>query len=137
MCGPHLVLLYLAWHTLLSCAWVFTKNLYVFLLCIFLYLFPTNSSFSHIFLYTALITLLFDSQKNQVLLRIPDQAAYYCRQCYIYNFITCEEISTSKQPKKSFYLLLVWSWCCKRVCTNHISSFSLFKWHRLHKCFNC
>lgn len=44
-------------------------------------------------------------QKNQVLPKIPDQAAYYySRQFYIYNFSICKEISTDKQSKENTYI---------------------------------
>lgn len=33
--------------------------------------------------------LSFDCQKNLALPRVPDQAAYYSRQLYFYNFTIC------------------------------------------------
>lgn len=44
------------------------------------------------------LTLSFDCQKNMTLPKVPDQAAYYCRQLYLYNFTICEGSSHSKQP---------------------------------------
>ncbi|XP_046661862.1 uncharacterized protein LOC124355023 [Homalodisca vitripennis] len=36
------------------------------------------------------LILSYDCQKNLVLPKIPDQAAYYKRQLYLYNFVICE-----------------------------------------------
>lgn len=36
------------------------------------------------------LVLNYDCQKNLVLPKIPDQAAYYKRQLYLYNFVICE-----------------------------------------------
>lgn len=33
-----------------------------------------------------LVTISFDCQKNMILPKLPDQAAYYSRQVYLYNF---------------------------------------------------
>lgn len=42
------------------------------------------------------LVLSYDCQKNLVLPKIPDQAAYYKRQLYLYNFLICE--GSSKSP---------------------------------------
>ncbi|CAG9792698.1 unnamed protein product [Diatraea saccharalis] len=45
-------------------------------------------------------TISFDCQKNQVLPKVADQAAYYSRQLYIYNFTVVIGTSTNKFPKE-------------------------------------
>lgn len=43
------------------------------------------------------LTLSYDCQKNLVLPKVPDQAAYYSRQLYLYNFSICQGSSHSPQ----------------------------------------
>ena len=43
----------------------------------------------------------FDCQKNMILPKIPDQAAYYSRQLYCYNFTVCIGGSKSTQTRNS------------------------------------
>lgn len=50
------------------------------------------------------ITLSFDCQKNLVLPKIPDQAAYYSRQFYLYNFTICQGTSIDKQTKDNVFI---------------------------------
>lgn len=45
------------------------------------------------------ITFSFDCQTNQPVPKIPDQAAYYSRQMYLYNFTICQGASTDNQGK--------------------------------------
>lgn len=52
--------------------------------------------------------LSFDCQKNLALPRVPDQAAYYSRQLYLYNFTICVGDSRSAQNKDSVFM---YSWC--------------------------
>lgn len=46
-------------------------------------------------------TISFDCQKNQALPKVADQAAYYSRQLYIYNFTIIIGTSTNKFPKQN------------------------------------
>lgn len=50
----------------------------------------------------------FDCQKNLVLPKIPDQAAYYSRQLYQYNMTICEGHSKSKQTRDNIH---IFAWC--------------------------
>lgn len=50
------------------------------------------------------ITLSFDCQKNLVLPKIPDQAAYYSRQFYLNNFTICQGTSKDKQTKDKVFI---------------------------------
>lgn len=54
------------------------------------------------------LKLSFDCQKNLVLPRIPDQAAYYSRQLYLYNFSICVGHSKAPQDKDSVF---TYTWC--------------------------
>lgn len=47
------------------------------------------------------LSISFDCQKNQVLPRVPDQAAYYSRQLYIYNFTIVIGNATNTFPKEN------------------------------------
>lgn len=49
-----------------------------------------------------LITLNFDCQKNLPLPKIPDQATYYERQLYIYNFTVVVGSSVDKLTKEKY-----------------------------------
>lgn len=49
------------------------------------------------------LTLSYDCQKNLVLPKIPDQAAYYARQLYLFNFTICEGSSQSPQNKSNTF----------------------------------
>lgn len=49
------------------------------------------------------ITLSYDCQKNLVLPKIPDQAAYYARQLYLYNFTICQGSSKSLQTRDNTF----------------------------------
>lgn len=46
----------------------------------------------------------FDCQKNMTLPKIPDQAAYYSRQLYSYNFTICQGNSGSPQTKDTVFI---------------------------------
>lgn len=46
------------------------------------------------------ITFTFDCQKNLVLPKLTDQATYYSRQFYLYNFTVCEGTSKEKLSKE-------------------------------------
>lgn len=48
--------------------------------------------------------LSFDCQKNMVLPRVPDQAAYYSRQFYSYNFTICQGNSKSPQNETTVFI---------------------------------
>uniref|UniRef100_A0A1B6EC16 DUF7869 domain-containing protein n=1 Tax=Clastoptera arizonana TaxID=38151 RepID=A0A1B6EC16_9HEMI len=48
------------------------------------------------------MTFSFDCQKNQCP-KIPDQASYYLRQLYIYNFTICEGTSKDPQTKDKIF----------------------------------
>lgn len=53
------------------------------------------------------LVLSYDCQKNLVLPKIPDQAAYYKRQLYFYNFTICEghsKVSLNSTKNKYSYL---------------------------------
>lgn len=53
------------------------------------------------------LVLSYDCQKNQVLPKVPDQAAYYSRQLYIYNFTVCR--GSSKDPlEKNNVFIYTW-----------------------------
>lgn len=47
--------------------------------------------------------LSFDCQKNLVLPRVADQAAYYSRQAYMYNFTICRGHSKAKRSTENTY----------------------------------
>lgn len=49
----------------------------------------------------------YDCQKNLVLPKVPDQAAYYSRQLYYYNFTMCQGFSKDRQPKENVFIY-VW-----------------------------
>lgn len=49
------------------------------------------------------LTLCYDCQKNLVLPKVPDQAAYYSRQLYLYNFTICQGSSLSAQNKDNTF----------------------------------
>lgn len=53
-----------------------------------------------------LFTISFDCQKNMVLPKIPDQAAYYSRQFYLYNFGIVEGSSKSSLTTKNVFLYI-------------------------------
>lgn len=53
-------------------------------------------------------TFSFDCQKNMVLPRVPDQAAYYSRQLYVYNFGVVEGSSKSSLKDQNVFLYV---WC--------------------------
>lgn len=73
------------------------------------------------------ITFSFDCQKNQVIPKIPDQASYYLRQLYIYNFTICEGSSTDPQSKDKVFSY-VWLENEYKKGSNQISS---AMYHRL------
>lgn len=50
------------------------------------------------------VTISFDCQKNLVLPKIPDQAAYYSRQLYLNNFTICQGTSKDKQTKDKVFI---------------------------------
>lgn len=50
------------------------------------------------------VSISFDCQKNQVLPKVADQAAYYSRQLYIYNFTIVLGNSTNKFPKENVHI---------------------------------
>nr|CAD7401757.1 unnamed protein product [Timema poppensis] len=52
------------------------------------------------------LVISYDCQKNLVLPKIPDQAAYYKSQLYLYNFTICEGVSTSPQNKTNTFAYL-------------------------------
>lgn len=52
------------------------------------------------------LILSYDCQKNLVLPKIPDQAAYYSRQMYLYNFTISEDHSKSPQTVDSTFSYL-------------------------------
>lgn len=52
----------------------------------------------------SLITLSFDCQKNQVLAKVPDQAAYYSRQLYMYNFTVVVGSSNNTLTKNNVFI---------------------------------
>lgn len=54
------------------------------------------------------LKLSFDCQKNLPLPKVPDQAAYYSRQLYLYNFTICVGDSRSVQNKESVFM---YTWC--------------------------
>lgn len=49
------------------------------------------------------LTLSYDCQKNLVLPKVPDQAAYYSRQLYLYNFTICQGTSLMPQNKDTTF----------------------------------
>lgn len=49
------------------------------------------------------LILSYDCQKNLILPKIPDQAAYYKRQLYLYNFTICEGHSGSIQNRNNSF----------------------------------
>lgn len=53
-----------------------------------------------------LLTFTFDCQKNFALPRLPDQATYYSRQFYLYNFTIVQ--GTSKDPLKGNTYIYTW-----------------------------
>lgn len=48
-----------------------------------------------------MVVFSFDCQKNQVLPKIPDQAAYYSRQLYIYNFAIVKSVPENTLGKEN------------------------------------
>lgn len=54
------------------------------------------------------LVLSYDCQKNMPMPKIPDQAAYYKRQLYFYNFTICEGSSGSVQNKTNTFCY-VWT----------------------------
>lgn len=52
------------------------------------------------------LVLSYDCQKNLVLPKIPDQAAYYKRQLYLYNFVICEGSSNASLNSQNTYSYL-------------------------------
>nr|CAH7753285.1 unnamed protein product [Callosobruchus chinensis] len=63
-----------------------------------------------------LLILSFDCQKNQSLPKIPDQATYYSRQVYIYNFTVVKGCSKGKlNHQTSNFLLLDRESVSKRI----------------------
>lgn len=54
-----------------------------------------------------MLTFSFDCQKNQPLPKVPDQAAYYSRQLYIYNFAIVRSVPFSELNKETVFL---YSW---------------------------
>uniref|UniRef100_A0A1B6CF23 Uncharacterized protein n=1 Tax=Clastoptera arizonana TaxID=38151 RepID=A0A1B6CF23_9HEMI len=51
-----------------------------------------------------LVTVSFDCQKNMVLPKVPDQAAYYSRQLYTYNFTIFVGASNDKMTVKNTFI---------------------------------
>lgn len=51
-----------------------------------------------------MLIISFDCQKNQVLPRVPDQAAYYSRQLYKYNFTIVIGDSKCKYTKDNVFI---------------------------------
>ncbi|KAJ8876537.1 hypothetical protein PR048_020982 [Dryococelus australis] len=49
------------------------------------------------------ITFSYDCEKNLALPNIPDQATYYARQLYLYNFTICKRSSKSSQTKENTF----------------------------------
>lgn len=49
-------------------------------------------------------TMSFDCQKNLLLPKLPDQAAYYSRQCYMFNFTICVGTSKDIQCKENTFI---------------------------------
>lgn len=76
-----------------------------------------------------LLTMSFDCQKNQVLPKVPDQAAYFSRQLYQYNFGVVEGSSASKLTKSNVFLYH-WTENVRPKGSNEIAS-AIF--HRLNK----
>ncbi|XP_069676001.1 uncharacterized protein [Periplaneta americana] len=54
------------------------------------------------------LTLSYDCQKNLILPKVPDQAAYYSRQLYLYNFTICQGHSGCSQTKENTFAY-VWT----------------------------
>ncbi|KAJ8877787.1 hypothetical protein PR048_022243 [Dryococelus australis] len=75
------------------------------------------------------LVLTYDSQKNFNLPKLPNKAAYYKRQIYLFNFTICEGISTSSQNKNNTYFYMWTEYACAKG-SNQIAS-SLY--HRFNK----
>lgn len=54
-----------------------------------------------------ILSFSFDCQKNQVLPKVPDQSAYYCRQVYMYNCTICQGSSKDKLSKDN---VVIYAW---------------------------
>ncbi|PSN57266.1 hypothetical protein C0J52_02553 [Blattella germanica] len=61
------------------------------------------------------------SKKNLVLPKIPDQAIYYSRQLYMYNFTICLGTSHDHQTKDNTFMY-VWLEFCRPKGSNEIAS---------------
>lgn len=69
-----------------------------------------------------MLTFSFDCQKNQVLPKIPDQAAYYSRQLYIiYNFAIVKSVPGNVLGKENV-TLYAWTEDEHRKGANEIAS---------------
>lgn len=69
----------------------------------------------------ATLTLSFDCQKNLVLPKVPDQAAYYSRQFYLYNFTICEGTSKGTQQQDQVFIY-TWTEADSHKGSNEIAS---------------
>ena len=68
-----------------------------------------------------MVVFSFDCQKNQVLPKIPDQAAYYSRQLYIYNFAIVKSVPENTLGKETV-TLYTWTEDEHRKGANEIAS---------------
>lgn len=66
-------------------------------------------------------SISFDCQKNQVLPKVADQAAYYSRQLYIYNFTIVIGTSTNKFPRENVRIY-TWTENVHAKSSNEIAS---------------
>lgn len=65
--------------------------------------------------------LSFDCQKKLPMPKLPDQANYYSRQSYVYNFTVCEGCSKTSQNQQNTFIY-TWSECDFKRGSNEIAS---------------
>lgn len=68
-----------------------------------------------------ILTLSYDCQKNLVLPKVQDQAAYYARQLYLYNYTICQGSSHDSQSVHNTFCYL-WTEDSFRKGSNEIAS---------------
>lgn len=85
------------------------------------------------------LTFSYDCQKNLALPKVPDQAAYYSRQLYLYNFTICQGLSSSPQTKDNTFSYLwteneyakgcnqIASALHHRLCSSNLEGISLIR----------
>lgn len=72
------------------------------------------------------LTLSFDCQKNLVLPKLTDQATYYSRQFFLYNFTVCEGTSKEKLSKEKVSIF-TWTEADNKKGSTQIASAIYYK----------